>query len=287
MGLLTPDMAAAPPDEPGDLFEGPLAGLLLFIGALLLSCAAAFAAGFAIIVASGPLARIEPAWMGEALEAVIVAVAWMLVGLAVAGRRAAGIAPILFLFGAAAAWMLARGIVHTASPYYGLFSFGIACVGAAIVWAVHRRRERARSTRAIVVFLPLMVVAAVFLNTLLRAPIGIRRVVGDVSGRAMQVAPTERGVYIWSKSNMVLPFRPDGIVLIELDPGSGPSTYRATEIVDAQQVHSACAALRAAPDRLIGYEVDAGHTPGFMRLLPIRYRSCETGRIWLAEPSES
>jgi len=278
-------------DAPGDFFEGPVARVSLFLARLLLSCAAAFAAGFAIIVASAPLARIEPAWMGEALEAAIVAVAWTLAGLAVAGRHASRIAPTIFLLGAAMAWMLARGIVHTVSPYYGLLSFATACAAAAAIWSVHGRRERSRSLRAIPVLLPITVVVIFFLNALLRAPIGIDGAVGDDSVKVqLPVAPigaeTQR-LYVWSKRSAALPARPDGIVPIELDGDSGPSYYRVTEIVDSTRIRSACDALRAVPASLVDTEIHAGRTPAVMRILPIRYRECESGRIWLAEPSGS
>src|SRR5688500_13303083 len=76
---------------------------------------AALGAGFSAMMLTLLVLR-DPSWQSEAVVAGVAAAAWMTAGLRVAGPDASKLGALFFLPGAAVAWFLARGIVHSTSP---------------------------------------------------------------------------------------------------------------------------------------------------------------------------
>jgi hypothetical protein len=81
-----------------------------------LALVAAFCTGVGATVLCSPVAGIGPAWLGESLAGAIGGAIWMASGLIVA-HRVPAVAPLLFFPGAALAWYLSRGVVHSTSVY--------------------------------------------------------------------------------------------------------------------------------------------------------------------------
>jgi hypothetical protein len=251
-----------------------------------IACATAGLVGFVAIVATSPFSLLEPFWLAEAIASCFVASVWMIAGLLVAKDRAVIAGPILFLLGAAAAWMLARGIVHSVSPYYGLFSFAMACVAAMCAWLL-RVRHSSRVTRITALALPILVLMGGFGVALWNAPLAVTRraQLADASFVRLPVVwdgiDGGRSLFAWNQRPLQI--GSGSTVRIELDVGSGFGTYRLEEVRDLSGKSAVCAAFRERSRDVIRSDVSGGNVPAFITRLPVRYPNCDSGTVWRIE----
>jgi hypothetical protein len=256
---------------------------------LLLSCGAAVLAGGTMLVLTGQtLAGMEPRWAAESVAGALTAIVWMVAGLYVAKSHHVAVGAVLYCLGVAAAWVLARGVVHSTSAYYGLFQFSLACLGGAGAWLLVRRRARLRSELGVAIIVPLAFVLLGLSSALLHAPLGVTRRVSTGASAAWSLPVVRESSsgsvawYVWSPANADLAPAADSTIYIELDPGSGSVQLRVTESRDASDMTRACTAFREQIVSVLNAEIAGGAIPGFMKGVPIRYRACEKGRVWLA-----
>jgi hypothetical protein len=258
------------------------------LAAVLRGVAVAIAAGFVVIMVTGFIAsRIEPAWLGESAEAALVAAVWMIAGLRAASpyRLVPGIA--IYTFGTVAAWLLARGIVHSTSVYYGLVPIAAACVGGTIAWLAMLRGSAMRRQNAIAlayaIVLPLLVLAAILWN----APLGHLRRVTAPGSEAMRLPlhladPRGDAWYVWSPEDVDLATTGGSPVYIETDPGSGSSAFAVVPVYSRDDIARACAAFRADIASAVARDITRGNFPAIVTRIPTHHPSCERGRVWIA-----
>lgn len=248
---------------------------------------AAFVAGIAIVLITGPLMRLDRQWIAESVISSLAAAAWMFAGITVAGRDGPKVAPVLLCVGSAVAWYFARGIVHSHSAYYGLFPFGTACVSAMTAWAIAVRHEP-KTWRASAIVIPMIVLGGGWSVALANPQTGFETPVtaSDLVIRELPVALASGArseVYIWSSPSVNLMARSDSI-RIEIDRGSGSAPFRVVELRDANAVRQACAAFAAGARDVAKQEIEDGPTPAFITRLPIRWSHCPRQRLWIARP---
>jgi hypothetical protein len=261
-----------------------------FLSTLLLSCAAALAAGIGTVVVMSTLTRSETSWIAESMTGFAAAAVWMAVGIRTAGTHASKAAPIIFLLGAKAAWFLTRDIVHSTSPYYGLFAFAAACLGAMLAWSIGTWNRSAYPARGVAVILPLLMVVVIYSVALLRPPLSYTRRVVTLDSKTRDLPMVWTGQaegrewYVWSPADVELVRNAGDSTDVEIDAGSGDIGRRAVvETRDPQTVRVACAAFRAQASESVRGEIRGGSVPAFMLKLPIRYPSCKQGRIWVVK----
>ena len=260
----------------------PLLARPMRIGA---SFPAAIVAGVGVVIVTGPLLMVRRPWVPEAAIGGAAAAAWMLAGLKVAGRDSARLAPLLFLLGSLAAWYFARGMVHTHSAQYGLFTFAMACVGGMVAWSREVRHE-SKTWRASALLVPIATLIGAWSVALANPQTGFRLNVRapDSTMRRLPVVHRTRpvrGMVIWSSRDVDLAAGGDRIG-IELDPGSGAALFPFTEARGADQIRAACEAFAAAANSAFDSEVRDGMTPPFMKIVPMRWSHCARARLWIA-----
>jgi hypothetical protein len=227
-----------------------------------------------------------PGWRAEAITSFLAAFAWMTAGLALSGvSRVAGI--LLFLPGAACAWFLSTGIVHSVSPLYGVFTFAAACVGSALAWWLRARRTNPR----LALSLPAIVLLVVLLRALATPALGVTRELTVRGERPVRVSVTSEQrqdgarIVVWRRRNDISrDASPAEVVGLELDPGSGPGSYRLVRITDAARIAAICARLRDDTKRLVTSDIARGNLPSSAAALPRRAAPCERGVLWEAIP---
>ena len=261
--------------------------------ALVTALIAALAAAVSVMLLISPLAATEPTWLSEAVVSLLTAAAWMLAGLSLAPRhRAAGV--MLFLPGAACAWFLSRGIVHSISPYYGLLSLAAACAGAAFVWSARRRTVEGRHAGVIAVMVPLLTLLLGATAVLAAPTLGITRQLwaneADAEAVRVHIIHAERDgihvVYLWARNDgpVTAASRGDRAVNLELDPGSGPGSYHLARVRHPAEIERVCGDARTSTRDHIEAEIARGSIPRFITRLPFNLAACERGAIWEARP---
>ncbi|MGH7460641.1 MAG: hypothetical protein ACREMA_06385, partial [Longimicrobiales bacterium] len=215
-----------------------------------LGLAAAGTAWFTVILLTSGLAGNEPFWIGEAAASAVSAAVWMAAGLAVA-RRTRAAAPIIFLFGAALAWFLSRGIVHSVSPYYGLFSFSVACCAGGLVWSVGLSPPGRLYARLAAIAVSLVTPVTVVAVTLATPDLGVTRVLSDATSQSKRVSMLvvehgrEHTMYLWLPAGKtIVPGARDSTVALEPDPGSGPGRYRVIPLRNEAEIADLCKRFR-------------------------------------------
>ncbi|HYW32857.1 MAG TPA: hypothetical protein VE869_15260 [Gemmatimonas sp.] len=223
--------------------------------------------------------QIEPAWLSESVQAVVIATAWMALGLAFL-RRTAFVEFSLFVLGAACAWFLARGMMHSVSPYYGLVPYVAACVGGGVTWMAWGTRTLRERGMAALTMLGCIAFSGV---PLLSPPLGAVRSFETATGRR------ERAALAWAGagSSRALYLRTDGAVsldtLIEgrLDrDGSGPQPVTLRRIRGAGEARTICEGITNLAQSMIRNELASGTTPSFLIRLPVRWPDCLEGALW-------
>ena len=258
--------------------------LPLFV-AIPLGCAAGFAAGVGVILLTSKVVSLEPTWMGEGVLSVLSAAAWMGAGLAVAQRNEIA-APFIFLPGAAVCWFVTRGVVHSVTPYFGLFSILVSCLSAAVVWFLFVRHSDWRYARISAVAVPLVTAIIVAGASLAKPNLGVTRRLQDASSRNTHVhmVTFERNqqypTYLWTESTGTLRLGADSIIAFEPDPGSGKGRYRLTRVRNESEIEEICNRLRESARRGAEHEIAGGATPRFITRLPTRPVKCERGIVW-------
>lgn len=261
--------------------------------AIPLGVVAAFGSGAAAMILLAPAINLVPLGVGEASISFIAAGSWMAAGLMVAQRRTAA-GPIIFLPGAALAWFLARGVVHSVSPYIGIFSFTMACAGGGSVWWLLVRRSGTRYAQAMAIAAPILTAAFTVAATLATPTIGVSRRLWEPTseGRRVSMVTVERDgqslVYLWADPDQpLLPDPRDSTILLEADPGSGAAQYRVQQVHSRAEKQDVCRHLHATLGEFIEAELALGAIPPFVTLLPVRRARCERGSIWLAQTDVS
>ena len=229
-----------------------------------------------------------PAWRSEFITSFVAAFAWMSAGLAFSGvSRVSG--TLLFLAGAACAWFLSAGIVHSVSPLYGVFTFAAACVGGALAWWLRARRTNAR----LALSLPAIALLVVLARAVATSTLGVTRELTVRGERPVRVSVTSEQeasgfhVQVWRQhDDIARAALPADVVEIELDPGSGPGRYRLVRITDTIRIGAVCSRLRDDTHRLVRQEIARGDLPEVAVAFRRRVAPCERGVLWEAIPDD-